>query len=99
VTIPRQSLDHRLRPASPAPAEVTPPAPPARAAAAAPDSCGLLTAGEVALRLGVTPRTLEGWRGTGEGPRFVRLGPKTIRYRAADVDAFVRGRVRASTAG
>ena len=57
----------------------------------------LLPAG-VADRLGVSTKVLERWRGTGAGPAFVRLTRKTLRYRAADVDAFVAAKVCASTA-
>jgi predicted DNA-binding transcriptional regulator AlpA len=39
------------------------------------------------------------WRGTGDGPRFVRLGHRTIRYRLADVEAFIATRICTSTAG
>jgi hypothetical protein len=49
-------------------------------------------------RLSVTAKVLERWRGTGDGPAFVRLTCKTIRYWCEDLDAFVAGRTRASTA-
>ena len=58
----------------------------------------LLTAEEVAQRLGVSVKALERWRGNGAGPAYVRLSSKTIRYRVEDVSGFVAGRVRASTA-
>ncbi|MBC4019391.1 helix-turn-helix transcriptional regulator [Siccirubricoccus deserti] len=58
----------------------------------------LLTPEDVAVRLGVSRKALERWRGTGDGPRFVRLGHKTIRYRVEDVDAFVAERLCVSTA-
>jgi predicted site-specific integrase-resolvase len=57
-----------------------------------------MTPAAVADRLGVNTKMLERWRGTGEGPPFVRLTRKTLRYRAADVDDFIRDRVRANTA-
>lgn len=44
-----------------------------------------------AARLGISPRTLEGQRVYGGGPPFVRLG-RTIRYRVADLDAFMAAR-------
>jgi hypothetical protein len=49
----------------------------------------LITPADAAARLRVRPRTLEFWRARGHGPRFVRLGEKTIRYTIADLDAFV----------
>lgn len=44
----------------------------------------LLTVGEVADLLGVAPQTLYRWRKSGYGPKWVQLGPKTIRYLASD---------------
>jgi hypothetical protein len=58
----------------------------------------LLTPAAVAGRLGVTAKVLERWLGTGEGPAFVRLTRQTLRYQAADVDAFIVARVCATTA-
>lgn len=58
----------------------------------------LLKPAEVAERLGVGERTLERWRGTGEGPRYVSLTRKTVRYDAAAIASFIAGRVKASTA-
>ena len=42
---------------------------------------------------------LEQWRGAGKGPVFIKLSHKTIRYRAADLNAYVAARVQTSTAG
>ena len=58
----------------------------------------LMTPAEAAAQLRVTHKVLERWRSTGEGPTFVKLSSKTIRYRIDDIEAFVTGRVRASTA-
>jgi hypothetical protein len=58
----------------------------------------LLTPAEAAERLAVTERVLERWRSVGDGPRFAKLSRKTVRYRAADIQAFVSGSVRANTA-
>jgi hypothetical protein len=63
-----------------------------------PGSTTLLTPAAAAAMLGVTPKALERWRGTGAGPVFVRLSAKSVRYRPADIAAFVEGRLRASTA-
>lgn len=51
----------------------------------------LLTAKEVAERLGITEATLRNWRCTARyGLPFVRLGGgKAIRYRAEDVERFI----------
>jgi hypothetical protein len=78
------------------------PIPPRHAAEPAADPrrpiSDLLTPDAVAGRLGVSTKALERWRGTGEGPAFVRLSRKTLRYEAAAVDAFIASRVRTSTA-
>jgi predicted DNA-binding transcriptional regulator AlpA len=46
--------------------------------------------------LSLSERTLERLRVSGDGPRFVRLG-HSIRYRPADVEAWVADRVVGST--
>jgi predicted DNA-binding transcriptional regulator AlpA len=58
----------------------------------------LLTSKQVAALLGMTDRSLERWRTAGDGPRFIRLSRRTIRYRRADIDAFLAARVYDSTA-
>ncbi len=58
----------------------------------------LLDPQAVAVRLGVSPKTLERWRATGEGPRFVRVSRKVVRYRRVDLETFIAARVVASTA-
>lgn len=58
----------------------------------------LLSAPEVADILGVGVKTLERWRMTGEGPRYVKLTARTVRYGAADVSRFVGERFKSNTA-
>jgi excisionase family DNA binding protein len=48
-----------------------------------------LTTEEVADRLRVPAATLRFWRMKGIGPRSVKIGPKHVRYAAADVDAYL----------
>lgn len=43
---------------------------------------------ELAARLGVSRSTLQSWRYHGRGPRYVKIG-RLVRYRNADVDAFL----------
>lgn len=57
----------------------------------------LLTEDQAADRLGVSPRTLAGWRSRGGGPMFIRLGGKSIRYRIDDLNEFVADNVRRHT--
>jgi hypothetical protein len=47
--------------------------------------------------LSVSTRTLEGWRLTGGGPKFVRLSKRAVRYRLQDLERFVVERLRNST--
>jgi len=51
---------------------------------------------EVALLTGLSPRTLEGLRVSGEGPVFFRIR-RGIRYRRRDVVAWIEARLRRST--
>ena len=58
----------------------------------------LLTETEAAQYLGVKPQTLRLWRSTGhipgrrEGPPYVRLGARLIRYAAADLSRWLEQR-------
>lgn len=51
----------------------------------------------LASRLGVSRSTLQSWRYTGRGPQFIKLG-RMIRYRTADVDAYLRANTRGKVA-
>lgn len=48
----------------------------------------LLRPSEVAVRLNVDNGTLTKWRGTGEGPRFKKIGG-SIRYHESEVMSFI----------
>jgi excisionase family DNA binding protein len=61
-------------------------------------SNALLTEGQAAEHLGLSRKTLEGWRTRGGGPKFVRLGTRAVRYRPTDLDQFVEAGLRSSTA-
>lgn len=52
---------------------------------------------ELAARLNISPRTLERWRWTGEGPRFMKVGGRVV-YRLEDVEGYEDGQLRNSTA-
>ena len=58
----------------------------------------LLTAAEVARLLRCSLRTLDRERSDGRGCPFVRIGGR-IRYRRADVEAFVAAHVRSRAGG
>jgi predicted site-specific integrase-resolvase len=51
---------------------------------------------EAAAFLQVKPATLEQWRWSGKGPRFIKLN-RAVRYRKEDLVAFVEARVFGST--
>lgn len=53
---------------------------------------------DLANRWRMSPRTLERWRFTGEGPRFIKLGGRVI-YRLEDVIAFEDQQIRQATPG
>ena len=53
---------------------------------------------ELANRWRMSPRTLERWRFTGEGPQFIKLGGRVI-YRLEDIIAFEDLQVRQVTPG
>jgi predicted site-specific integrase-resolvase len=50
----------------------------------------------VARRWDISPRTLERWRWTGQGPRFLKIGGRVV-YRMEDIEAYEAERLRTST--
>ena len=52
---------------------------------------------ELAARWKISPRTLERWRWTGDGPAFIKIGGRVV-YRLEDVETFECTQLRASTA-
>lgn len=57
-----------------------------------------MTPEQVADLLQLSVKTLAHWRVNGTGPRYARLA-RFIRYRRADVEAFMADRLRHSTYG
>lgn len=53
---------------------------------------------ELARRWKLSPRTLERWRWTGQGPMFIKLGGRVV-YRLQDIEAFETEQLRSSTTG
>jgi hypothetical protein len=51
-----------------------------------------MTEQDFAERYHVGRRTAQRWRRTGEGPAWVRWGPRAIRYRVSDVERWAAGR-------
>ena len=50
----------------------------------------LLTDAEVAAMYGMSRITLANWRSTKRGPRFSRIGMRSVRYLRSDVEAFAQ---------
>jgi predicted DNA-binding transcriptional regulator AlpA len=50
----------------------------------------------LARRWGLSHRTLERWRETGEGPRFLKIGGRVV-YRMAEIEAFEVTQLRSRT--
>ena len=48
---------------------------------------------ELARRWGISHRTLERWRYSGQGPAFLKLGGRVL-YRLADVEVFERSQLQ-----
>jgi predicted DNA-binding transcriptional regulator AlpA len=57
----------------------------------------LLDTMDVAVELGLSPRTLEGWRRRGEGPPYLKVG-RLVKYRPEDIEAYKATRLRENTA-
>lgn len=57
----------------------------------------LLTTIEAAEYLALGKQTIERWRLTGEGPKFVKMGG-AVRYRQEDLDAFISENIKRTTA-
>jgi len=55
----------------------------------------LLNDVEVAALCGCAVQTLRNMRWRGEGPHFVKLGGRMVRYKPADVQAFIDGKAAA----
>ena len=55
-----------------------------------------LTTPQAAAILGLSPRTLERYRVTGEGPVFAKLG-RMVRYARADIEEWAARRRKRST--
>ena len=70
---------------------------PSETTSAGPHAKLLLTETEAAETLGFTTRFLQNRRHRGNGPRFVRISARAIRYRPEDLAAWAEARLRTST--
>lgn len=53
------------------------------------NSAPLLTPSQAADWIGLKTDTLRDWRHTGQGPKWIKINRKTIRYRLSDLVAFI----------
>ncbi|WDS35853.1 helix-turn-helix domain-containing protein [Pseudoxanthomonas sp.] len=51
----------------------------------------ILTPKQVAAEYQLSERTLANWRSLQKGPRFLKFGERSVRYRRADLEAFIAG--------
>ena len=51
----------------------------------------LLDEKEAAVVLALKVATLRNWRALRTGPRYVKVGKRSVRYRRADLEAFIAG--------
>ena len=58
---------------------------------------GLINEKAMAEFMDVTDRTLQKWRRTGDGPKFVRLSSRCVKYRRIDGRELSEARLRSST--
>lgn len=56
-----------------------------------------LTQKDLARRWTISPRTLERWRWTGDGPVYMKIGGRVV-YRLEDILAYERVQLRQNTA-
>ena len=60
------------------------------------DERTLLNTEQTAQRLGLSPRTLERYRVTGEGPEYLKMG-HAVRYTVSALERWLKGCKRRST--
>ena len=61
------------------------------------DINGLLDERQAANLIGVTTRFMQQRRRTGDGPVFIRVSSRCVRYRLRDITAWIEQRMRKST--
>jgi predicted DNA-binding transcriptional regulator AlpA len=52
---------------------------------------------EAANVLSLSPRTLQGWRVRGGGPKYIKFGTKAIRYSLSELLKFIERQTRSHT--
>ena len=69
----------------------------ARQTTTGPDPDALLNQGQAASLIGVSERTLECWRWRGDGPPYVKISRRAVRYRRRDIREWAESRLQRST--
>lgn len=59
----------------------------------------LLSPDQAGAILGVSKQRLAVWRVTGEGPNYLKISRRTVRYSEAELSAWLAQRSRRSTSG
>lgn len=54
---------------------------------------GYLTSAQLAARLNVTPVTVRTWRQRGQGPDYIKVTPRCVRYALSDVERWERDHI------
>lgn len=57
----------------------------------------LLDERQAGSMLGLTARTMQSWRHSGDGPPHVKISSRCVRYRLSDLEQFAAERLRSST--
>jgi predicted DNA-binding transcriptional regulator AlpA len=57
----------------------------------------LLNTIKAAEYLDIHPTTLATWRVEGRGPRYVKVGPRKVRYRPEDIETWLEANTHSST--
>lgn len=58
----------------------------------------LLDSAEASSTIKVSERTLADWRHKGIGPPYVRVGPRQVRYRPSDLEAWLKSQTQPTSA-
>ena len=61
------------------------------------DPLALITEIQAAAFINVTRRCMQAWRLSGNGPKFVRLSQRCVRYRQAELSSYADDRLQQST--
>jgi len=61
------------------------------------DDSALLKEEQAAAFLGVTRRALQSWRLSGQGPQYIRISSRCIRYRKRELVTWSENRLQTST--